>query len=111
MTTEMNQSSKRDQPVSAFSEALFWPWWPTCPVPFISPEAPARDSDGHNDIEDNLGKEDEEECKEVERAITPVETEVHSLMNRQIAWFPFSLQVTECLSSLNNTNSIIFHLA
>lgn len=40
-----------------------------------APEAPTRDTDGHDDVEYHLGKENEEEREEVERAVTPVEKE------------------------------------
>lgn len=39
------------------------------------PEAPARNTDRHQDVHYHLDEEDEEEHKEVEGTITPVETE------------------------------------
>ncbi len=38
-----------------------------------SPEAPARDTDSHDNIKHQLGEEDKEKCKEVEGTVTPVE--------------------------------------
>jgi len=35
------------------------------------PEAPSRDTDGHDDGDDHLGKENKEEDKEIEGAVTP----------------------------------------
>lgn len=39
----------------------------------VVPETPSRDANGHDDEEDHLGKENEEERKEVEGAVTPRE--------------------------------------
>lgn len=38
-----------------------------------SPEAPARDTNSHDNIKHQLGEEDKEKCKEVEGTVTPVE--------------------------------------
>lgn len=38
-----------------------------------SPEAPARDTNSHDNIKNQLGEEDKEKCKEVEGTVTPVE--------------------------------------
>lgn len=41
---------------------------------FRPPEAPARNADSHKDVDHHLDEEDEEERKEVEGTVTPVET-------------------------------------
>lgn len=43
-----------------------------------SPEAPARDTDSHDNIKHQLGEEDKEKGKEVEGTVTPVEKENRS---------------------------------
>lgn len=37
----------------------------------VVPEAPSRDTNSHDDADDHLGKENEEEEKKIEGAITP----------------------------------------
>lgn len=37
------------------------------------PETPPRDTNSHDDVDDDLGKENEEEGEEVEGAVTPRE--------------------------------------
>lgn len=39
----------------------------------VIPETPSRDTNSHDDIDDHLGKENEEEDKEIEGAVTPRE--------------------------------------
>ncbi len=39
----------------------------------LLPETPSGDTDSHDDVGDHLGKENEEEDKEVEGAVTPRE--------------------------------------
>lgn len=37
----------------------------------IIPETPSGDTDGHDDVDNHLGKENKEEDKEAEGAVTP----------------------------------------
>lgn len=39
----------------------------------VIPETPSRDTNGHDDVDGHLGKENEEEDEEVEGAVTPKE--------------------------------------
>ncbi len=65
-----------------------------------SPEAPARDTDSHDNIKHQLGKEDKEKCKEVEGTVTPVEkrkrTMTSSLCLETIGWHMNSKRSKKC---------------
>lgn len=44
---------------------------------WLIPETPSRDPNGHDDIDNHLGKEDEEEGEEVEGTVTPTKEQTH----------------------------------
>lgn len=46
------------------------------------PVTPSRDTDHHDDVDDHLGKEDEEEDKEIEGTVTPKDERRRNLNDR-----------------------------
>lgn len=54
----------------------------------VIPETPSRDTNSHDDVDDHLGKENEEEGEEIEGAVTPrEERENNTEQNRATAQF------------------------
>lgn len=81
----------------------------------VIPETPARDANRHDDIDDHLGKENEEEDEEVEGAVTPGEDKENIIAEQNEATTHIRLQYALLIWRLhrvhtNNTGAFTYQI-
>lgn len=59
---------------------------------WVIPETPSRDTNGHDNVDGHLGKENEEEDEEVEGAVTPKEVR-QKIMKQQLIYSHYDLLI------------------